>query len=202
MSPAPTGNTLRVIGGKWRSRKINFPAIDNLRPTGDRIRETLFNWLQSTVPGASCLDLFAGSGACGIEALSRGARHVVFIEQDVSAANSIAANLRSLAAPEGEVKCSDALAWLTSYDESNGMKFDIVFVDPPYQRDLAILSAQKLEMSGCLKSAALIYVESDKLLELDSFPRNWRQLKHKKAGKVNYYLFGRKPADLTSNHDI
>ncbi|MEX2131317.1 MAG: 16S rRNA (guanine(966)-N(2))-methyltransferase RsmD [Pseudohongiellaceae bacterium] len=199
MSSTPSGNTLRVIGGKWRSRKISFPVVDNLRPTGDRIRETLFNWLQSTVPGSNCLDLFAGSGACGIEALSREASHVFFIEQDVAASNSIAANLRTLGSSQGEVLCSDAFAWLASYDESNARKFDIVFVDPPYKKDLTTLSAQKLESSGCLKPDALIYIESDKPLALEGFPQNWMELKHKKAGKVNYYLFGRQPVAAKSN---
>lgn len=182
-------NELRVIGGRWRSRKIRFPDADGLRPTANRIRETLFNWLQFRIEGKRCLDLFAGSGACGIEALSRGASEVVFVENSPESARAIRENLEQLEG-NGIVHCADALSWLrTPRNDDRG--FAIVFMDPPYTANLEILCCALLEQSGRLLPGSLVYLESDKDLPAGEFPSNWRRLKHAKAGLVYYSLFER-----------
>lgn len=184
-------SSLRVIAGKWRSRKISFPTIDELRPTSNRVRETLFNWLQGSVKGEDCLDLFAGSGACGIEALSRGARSVVFVEKNRDAAGIIKENLRALGADSVNVQCTDVISWLESASTPLQQKFGLVFIDPPYDANLEKSCCWKLEQSGRLKSAALIYLESDKRQLSAERPPNWDVIKSKKAGRVNFYLFRR-----------
>ncbi len=191
MTTASTRNKLRIISGKWRSRRISFPDLPGLRPTADRIRETLFNWLQDQIPGENCLDLFAGSGACGIEALSRGARSTLFIESHNTAARALLENLNILQADGGSVKQTDALAWLASQQVDFKNQIGIAFIDPPYALNLEYKAAELLEQSGVLKPAAKIYIESDELLDEERLPGNWTKLKQKKAGAVHYYLFER-----------
>jgi 16S rRNA (guanine966-N2)-methyltransferase len=192
MTTTPTSGSLRVIGGKWRSRKLTFPAAPGLRPTADRIRETLFNWLQNDVDLASCLDLFAGSGACGIEALSRGAARSVFVESNAAATRAIQDSLQALDCKQGTVVRRDVLDWLRSRPPEYQGGFDLVFIDPPYATDLQLDTAIQLENSGVLKARARIYIESDKELDLQAFPATWENVRHKKAGIVHYYLFNRK----------
>jgi 16S rRNA (guanine966-N2)-methyltransferase len=192
MKTTVSHGTLRVIGGRWRSRKLNFPAVDQLRPTANRIRETLFNWLQDVIPGAVCLDLFAGSGACGIEALSRGARQVTFVERNPLAADAIARNLTTLGALEATVVRADVLAWLKIAPLAPG-SVGVVFVDPPYAARLERACCEALEKSGLLTQRALIYLESDRAIGDDLIPVNWRIRKSKRAGAVHYALLAREP---------
>src|SRR5688572_32360734 len=131
--PRPA-NRLRIIGGRWRGSRIEFPPLAAIRPSPDRVRETLFNWLQQPIVGARCLDLFAGSGALGLEALSRGAAHVTFIEKDRRAAAAIDELAREWLEAQVWVQSVDALSWLERIPAP--ATFDIVFVDPPYDANL------------------------------------------------------------------
>ncbi len=185
--PNPTTNQVRIIGGSLRSRKVVFPDAEGLRPTTDRIRETLFNWLQFDLQGKRCLDLFAGSGILGIEALSRGAANSLFIEKNSTAANSIAKNLAQLDLPSGQVVCADALSWLRC--ASGDQKFDIVFADPPFassylEEFISLLSTHALFAKNCR-----LYVESASSLSELGPIADWQQLKEKKAGKVYFGLW-------------
>ncbi|BFM13877.1 16S rRNA (guanine(966)-N(2))-methyltransferase RsmD [Maricurvus nonylphenolicus] len=179
-------NFLRIIGGKWRGRKLAFPSIDGLRPTGDRIRETLFNWLTAELPGSQCLDLFAGSGALGLEALSRGAGQVTLLEKDSSAANQLRQHLTTLEASDGQVINSDSLTWL----KQPASPVDIVFIDPPFQADLWQSVCEALENGGWLKAGSAIYIETPKDT-LFSAPTNWQLHREKHSGQVSYRLYFR-----------
>jgi 16S rRNA (guanine966-N2)-methyltransferase len=174
---------LRIIGGTWRSRRLTFPEREGLRPTPDRVRETLFNWLQPWLPGATCLDLFAGSGALGLESLSRGAGQVVLVEQDVAAVSALRANLALLDARGAEVVQADARVFL----QGPARQFDIVFLDPPYASGLLAECCTRLETGGWLRKQGLIYLEAagDQALPL---PATWTLLRSKRAGQVGYHL--------------
>jgi 16S rRNA (guanine966-N2)-methyltransferase len=178
---------LRIIAGKWRSRKLAFPQQDNLRPTPDRVRETVFNWLQAEVPGSRCLDMFAGSGALGFEAASRGAGEVVMLEQNRDAASALTQNVELLNAGNIQLVIADAVEWL----KNNQHAFDIVFLDPPYKADLLGICCEILQSGQSLAENAKIYLEyalgDDKIV----IPENWECLKHKSAGQVTYKLFSR-----------
>jgi len=175
---------LRIIGGRWRGRKLRFPAAAAIRPTPDRVRETLFNWLGGATQGADCLDLFAGSGALGLEALSRGAAQVTFIEQDATAVRELHATLAEWQAQGAQVVHTDALRYLAG----TARRFDIVFLDPPFSSQLLEPAAALLEMGGWLKAGALIYVECPVRTGLPPLPASWRLLKAKRAGEVGYHL--------------
>jgi 16S rRNA (guanine966-N2)-methyltransferase len=181
---------VRIIGGKWRGRKLTIPALAEVRPTPDRVRETLFNWLTSYIVDAVCLDLFAGSGALGFEALSRGAASVVFIDQASAATKMLADELTRFGATNAQVYQAKIPQQLPSFTQP----FDLVFLDPPYQADLLYPICQLLEAKNLLSATALIYLESDKPLEANLLPPNWEILKDKKAGQVGYYLVKRKGA--------
>src|ERR1700691_3399091 len=131
----------RIIAGQWRRRKLHFPPLPGIRPSPDRVRETLFNWLQDRIEGSSCLDLFAGSGALGLEALSRGAAQVTFVEHDTAAARELHARLAEWGAQDGEVERADALRYL----EGAARPFDVVFLDPPFASPLLGAAAALLE---------------------------------------------------------
>lgn len=190
-SPAKStkgSNQLRIIGGSWRGRKLGFPDVDGLRPTGDRIRETLFNWLAPHIQGARCLDLFAGSGALGLEALSRGAGESVLVEKHPLAARSLAQNLALLNAQGARVINTDAMVYLAS---CNGqVPFDVVFIDPPFQLDLWQGSIDLLEQHGLLADGCAIYVESGRGDEYQ-VPPGWELHRDKTAGNLRYRLFYR-----------
>jgi 16S rRNA (guanine966-N2)-methyltransferase len=176
---------LRIIGGQWRGRKIHFPALD-IRPTPDRVRETLFNWLQPRIQGALCLDLFAGSGALGLEALSRGAAEVVFIEQQRAAALAIQQLLALWpAAGRASVLCTEAQRYLAAHTPR---AFDIVFLDPPYASGELAAAARSLER-GWLASDARVYVERAQHEPLPAFPASWSELRAGTAGAVGYHLY-------------
>ncbi len=182
------GGKLRIIGGEWRSRQLPVVELPGLRPTTDRVRETLFNWLQNDVPGARCLDLFAGSGALGFEAASRGAAAVVLLEYQESAAKVLAQNIQTLKAGNIQLLRQDALAFLKSQPTH---KFDIVFLDPPFDSDYLGEACMLLEQGGWLSEQACIYIESDSRHALPELPASWVQVRAKKAGQVSYYLIRR-----------
>ena len=174
--------TLRIIGGDWRGRRLEFPSSPNLRPTGDRIRETLFNWLAGEVGGSRCLDLFAGSGALGLEALSRGARHCTFLETSSAAIEGINAHLSLLnAVDRGRVINTNALSWRED-------PFDIVFVDPPFSDNLAIDSLKHLINNQLLTDSALVYLEVASTASLEDLPPALSIIRDKQSGAVRYLL--------------
>jgi len=185
---AAQNNQLRIIAGLWRGRKLSFPDVDGLRPTGDRIRETLFNWLAPEIQGARCLDLFAGSGALGIEALSRGAIASVMIERDVKAASHLKANLEVLKATNGRVLNSDVMELLRKGNSE--APYHIVFIDPPFQLNLWQGVIEALEAGHWLAENATIYIESGKDDHYHP-PINWQLHRDKHAGAVSYRLFYR-----------
>lgn len=189
---ARSANTLRIIAGQWRSRRLAFPDVPGLRPTADRIRETLFNWLQERIAREDCLDLFAGSGACGMEALSRGARHVTFVDSASAAASAIRHNLALLGAEGAEVICEDSLRWLQR--QAPLPRYGLAFLDPPFAGDLLQRSAALLETSGVLRDDALVYLESAQSIATLVLPPGWTVLKSRQAGKVFYALCQRHPA--------
>ena len=176
-------NQIRIIGGQWRSRRLEFPDAPSLRPTPDRVRETLFNWLAPVLPGARCLDVFAGSGALGIEALSRGAAAVVFIEHDPVAMRALRDNLARLKAEGGRVEPAEALAWL----RRPGTPFEIVFLDPPFDADLLDPVCAALETGGWLADCAWIYLETAAGRQ-PALPAGWTLHREKTAGMVAYRL--------------
>lgn len=187
-------NTLRIIGGQWRGRKLQFPDVPGLRPTADRVRETLFNWLQGWVQDEDCLDLFAGSGACGLEALSRGAGSAVFVDASGDATASIRAHLNLLEAQNATVVTATAEQWLHSVaaQASPTMRFGLVFLDPPFAADALAGAVQQLEASGILKGRAQIYLESGQNLAALPVPATWTARKNLRAGAVYYGLYERR----------
>lgn len=190
MEKPPSGhrNTIRIIGGAHRSRKLLFPAAPGLRPTADRVRETLFNWLQEDIAGARCLDLFAGSGALGLEALSRAASSVAFVDNNGDATRAISASLSLLGLDNASVHRGDALQWLRD-QAACGQTFDIVFLDPPFGAELLPSVTAALAASPVLGAGCKIYIETAEPLTEKELPSAWRQLKAKRAGAVNYYLY-------------
>jgi 16S rRNA (guanine966-N2)-methyltransferase len=188
-----SARVLRIIGGSWRGRRLRFPDRADIRPTPDRVRETLFNWLGPAIGGARCLDLFAGSGALGLEALSRGAAHVTFIEQDAVAARALRALLQEWQGSGGEVECSEALAYLAR----GGVPCDVVFLDPPFAAALLVPALRALIGHGWLKAAARIYVEVPARSPALELPGSLRLLKSGRAGEVGYHLYAYAPAPPT-----
>lgn len=183
-----TAGKLRIIGGRWRSRQLPVANLDGLRPTTDRVRETLFNWLQSDLGGATCLDLFAGSGALGFEAASRGCESVLMIEMQPPAVNTLKANIQVLQAANVQVLQQDAIKWLKS---AAAKPYDIVFIDPPFSSDFLAQACQLLETQQWLAEQACIYLETDSRQPLPALPEGWVVVKEKKAGQVSYYLIRR-----------
>lgn len=184
-------NKLRIIGGQWRSRQINFCDAPGLRPTPDRVRETLFNWLQYDIPGSRCLDLYAGSGALSFEAASRGAKSVVQVESHPDACRALKENAVKLAATQIKIVQSDVFRFLA---ENNAEPFDIVFLDPPFSLNLVPQTCRWLEDKGWLNNQANIYVEANSgNLLLKEIPNTWQLLKSKTAGDVAYFLFKGNP---------
>ncbi|PXF64372.1 16S rRNA (guanine(966)-N(2))-methyltransferase RsmD [Kangiella spongicola] len=174
----------RIIGGLWKGRKLKFFEVEGLRPSLDRIRETLFNWLQTDIRGARCLDLFAGSGAIGIEALSRGAASVDFVELNKKAARQLESNIGLLQADDGNLHHQDAKQFLSQEHQP----YDVVFLDPPFHKGLAQEIVGQLAQTNLLAEGALVYLEIEQNLEID-IPDNWELLKDKKAGQLQYRLY-------------
>jgi len=178
---------LKIIGGKWRSRLLPVADLPGLRPTTSRVRETLFNWLQNDIPGARCLDLFAGSGALGFEAASRGAAAVTMLETQSQAAKILRENIQTLNAEQVQLLQSSAISWLNS-DKSCAETFDVVFVDPPFDSDMLAQTCELLESQGWLSEHACIYLEMNRKQDLPELPQSWTVVREKKAGQVSYYL--------------
>ena len=176
---------LRVIGGQWRGRKLQFPDRPGLRPTGDRIRETLFNWLGPHLHNAKCLDLFAGSGALGIEALSRGAAHCDFVDADRKAANTVGHHLNTLNANDSSsVSCDMAERYLRQTED----KWDIVFIDPPFDARLGMSTLTLLASSDRLAEASRVYFETSRS-QPEPVPEGcYDVLREKTTGDVCYRL--------------
>lgn len=187
---SPAAGSVRIIGGRWRGRRLRFPQRAGLRPTGDRLRETLFNWLQPHWGGANCLDLFAGSGALGFEAASRGARRVTLIERDPEALHALHANRAALlAGAEIEIIGADSLTWLT--ESAAGDPYDIAFVDPPFAAEHLAATLQLLDAGGQLAAGAWIYVETPRERPAPAIPAGWSQHRELVAGTVRCQLFRR-----------
>ncbi len=189
---ASGANRLRIIGGRWRGTRLNFPDVAAIRPTPDRVRETLFNWLQQDAVGAQCLDLFAGSGALGLEALSRGAQSVVFVDQEPQIARYLRDTLERLKCTDAEVHNRDARTYL----QHPGPAFDLVFLDPPFasaaSTDLLAQLFEQLETQGRLQAQAWIYLECPASLgspaSWSCWPAHWQLHRSKQAGQVGYHL--------------
>jgi 16S rRNA (guanine966-N2)-methyltransferase len=175
-------NRLRIVGGRWRGSRIVFPPLAAIRPSPDRVRETLFNWLQQPIVGARCLDLFAGSGALGLEALSRGAAHVTFVDREPQIGRHLSQTLQRLGSGDATVVVEDALRFLSRPPQP----FDIVFLDPPF--DLGLLEQAGSRLQGWLAPGAYIYVECPAERSLATLPVQWRVLRTKRAGQVGYHL--------------
>jgi len=182
---------LRIIGGEWRGRKLNFPDVEGLRPTPDRVRETLFNWLATYVPGGRCLDLFSGSGALGFEALSRGANHVTLVDNSPEVIYQLRQNIQLLKTQNAELISSSAIDWLESRSSDLEIQYDVVFMDPPFRKDLTPLCCLLLEQKKMLAAHAMIYVETESEVTELTVPDNWTLHREKKAGQVTYRLYER-----------
>jgi 16S rRNA (guanine966-N2)-methyltransferase len=179
---------LRIIGGEWRSRRFAFPDGPGLRPTPDRVRETLFNWLAPYVEGAHVLDPFAGSGALLLEALSRGAASGLACDLNPASVASLRGHLATLQCSNGEIQLGDALQLLT---RPAPRRFDIVLLDPPFHKDLLQGACNLLETQGWLADGAWIYTESETALSTLGLPGNWRLHREKHTGQVHYALWQR-----------
>ena len=172
-------NKVRVIGGRWRGRVISFPSNITLRPTPNRVRETVFNWLGQDMSGKVCLDLFAGSGAMGIEAASRGSEHVVMVESDRKVYSVLQSSLQKLRADQTELLLMDALKFITS----DQRLFDVIFLDPPYQ--LGLLPKVLNLLPSHLTHEGLIYLETGNFFEPN---KDWSVWRGSRAGRVHYQL--------------
>ena len=182
---------LRIVAGKWRSRLLRIADVPGLRPTSERIRETLFNWLTPHLAGARCLDLCAGTGALGLEALSRGAAETVFVEKSRTAAKVLCENIATLECEAATVHETDAVEFLQRRDAK---KFDIVFLDPPFAADMLGDLCRLLAETSVLTSDARIYLEEDRASPEVSLPDGWQVIKTKSAGNVRYSLVSAAPA--------
>lgn len=181
-----TSSQIRIIGGEWRSRKLTVPDAPGLRPTPDRVRETLFNWLASYIGGARVLDAFTGSGALFLEALSRGASSGIALDLNTEAINNLRRNLELLDCDSAEVLRADALQYLSNTAERG---FDIVLLDPPFHQDLLVNACQLLEANNWLNERAWIYTESEQAPSSLGVPSTWRLHREKHTGQVHYALW-------------
>lgn len=175
---------VRIIAGKWRGRRLTVPDIKGLRPTPDRVRETLFNWLASIIPGTHCLDLFAGTGVLGFEALSRGAAFVVMVDQSHEVIKILNQALKMFDVENALIYQANVPAQL----RPTSQPFDIVFLDPPYDSSLLFPCCHYLEEHGFLADNAYIYLETKHIIKDNDLPANWRIIKNQQAGQVVYYL--------------
>lgn len=177
-------NQLRIVGGRYRGRRLPFPDQPGLRPTADRVRETLFNWLAPLIAGARCLDAFAGSGALGFEAVSRGAAEVVMLERTAPVARQLRENARSLGAAEVRVQQVDSLLWLAGA----GRPFDLVFLDPPFAEGLLAPAIERLASGGWVRPGTRVYLEAPSQAGFPALPGDWSLVREKTAGQARYGL--------------
>ncbi len=188
--PQATTGMIRIIAGKWRGRRLPVHDIEGLRPTTDRVKETVFNWLMNEIDQTRCLDCFSGSGSLGFEVLSRGATSVTMIEKDHQAAKQLAENVTLLSAGNTEefgaqIVKDDCLSYLSTQTTP----YDLVFIDPPFRKNLAEPVCELLQSRGLLTPSALIYVEIESELTDLTVPANWQLLKEKTAGQVSFRLY-------------
>jgi 16S rRNA (guanine966-N2)-methyltransferase len=197
-NPRPKGHNglgqLRIIGGEWGSRRLTFPDAPGLRPTPDRVRETLFNWLATHIEGARVLDVFTGSGALYLEALSRGAGMALALDNNAEALASLRRNLDMLGCAVGQVSHTDSLRYLETQTPA---QFDLVFLDPPFHQNLLPAACALLEARQWLAESAWIYTESEISPSSVGLPGNWRLHREKKAGQV-YYALWQRSAEVTA----
>lgn len=184
---------LRIIAGRWRGRKLRFPGGTTIRPTPDRVRETLFNWLAPVLPGARVLDVFAGSGALGLEALSRGAALALLLDSDPLCVAALRERFAEWEASGAEARRVDALEWLAAARPAAMLPFDIVFLDPPFAAGLLERACARLESGAWLAPGARIYLEAPARDGLPPLPANWELLRSGAAGEVGYHLARRTP---------
>jgi len=182
LSKAP--QKVRVIGGQWRGRLLPVAEADGLRPTANRVRETLFNWLQFDIHGRSCLDLFSGSGALGIEAASRGASKVTLVEKEAMIANSLRQQVSTLAATQTEVIQADALSFIKTCEQ----QYDLIFLDPPFQHFALNEVLDAVLAAGIINSDGMIYLEAERNGLPESLAQPWQWWRQAKAGQVEYGL--------------
>lgn len=187
-TPARSGSAgeLRLIGGEWRSRKLRFPDAGGVRPTPARTRETLFNWLNYHLAGRRCLDLFAGSGALGLEALSRGAGATVFVDHTAVLAQALRSNLRLLKSDKGEVVCQSVDAFLA---QAPAEPFDILFMDPPFRQGWLETLLPLIDTHGWVRPGGWVYVEHESERAAPQAPASWTLHRQKTAGQVTYCLY-------------
>lgn len=187
MNKRAKSNTIRLISGQWRGRRLPVLDSDGLRPTTDRVRETLFNWLMHDVSGANCLDLFAGSGALGLECLSRGAARVEFVESNKAVCETLRSNLFSLeVGRKASLHCDDGLAFLNHQPVE---PFDLVFLDPPFSSNLIEPAMTLLVANDWLAESALVYVEQSSTRDDPRVPETWSIHREGKAGQSRYWLY-------------
>lgn len=176
---------LRIVAGIWRSRVLEIADVPGLRPTSERIRETLFNWLTPEIARSRCLDLYAGTGALGLEALSRGAIATVFVEKSVRAVKALQSSIDALGAGNATLHRVDALDFLKNYNDE---RFDVVFLDPPFSNDCVADLCRLLAEEGLLANNARVYIEQDRNQPEPELPPGWSVAKKKTAGNVRYAL--------------
>jgi 16S rRNA (guanine966-N2)-methyltransferase len=177
--------SIRIVGGIWKSQMIRFSGPADLRPTPDLVRETLFNWLAPTIQGTTCLDLFAGSGALGFEAASRGARLVDLVDYDRNTYQRLSSTRKQLSADQVHIYCDEALSFLTNCNRS----YDLVFLDPPFDSNLATHAATMLQRVGALNKKSLVYLETAREDIQPILPVNWVLYREKTTGRVCYQLY-------------
>jgi len=180
------GGFIRVISGKWRGKKLPVQDKEGLRPTTDRTKETLFNWLMNDIREANCLDCFSGSGSLAFEALSRYARNTTLLEKDHQVANQLRENLKTLKVENATLIETDSINYL---QQTASQKFDIVFIDPPFNKDLVQPCCDALEENAYLSDNALIYIEKESQSGSFVTPENWQLLKEKSTAQVSYQLY-------------
>jgi 16S rRNA (guanine966-N2)-methyltransferase len=195
MSKSGKNNSVRIIGGNWRGRRLTVADVPGLRPSGDRCRETLFNWLQPWIPAADCADLFAGTGVLGFEAASRGAASVLMIEKHPQAQEVLRQSIEQLQAVQVNLQSGGAMSMI---DEFKPECFDIVFVDPPFDSNLAGLVLERLDKTACVRRGGFVYVESPANKPVAP-PPGWRVWRDQQLGEVRMQLFRRQTLDDERN---
>jgi len=187
MKHAASRGAVRIIAGRWRRRRLPVVTSGEIRPTPDRVREALFNWLGTGVEGTRCLDLFAGTGALGFESASRGARAVVLVERDRAAVAALELAVRTLGAENVTIECADALRWMPP----PGMRFDVVFLDPPWFGPTPEEALARLDGADALAPGCVAYLETERDPADIELPPRWRLLRTRRAGRVRYHLASR-----------
>lgn len=189
MSKSGKSNGVRIIGGNWRGRRLRVADVEGLRPTGDRCRETLFNWLQPWIASADCADLFAGTGALGFEAASRGAHSVLMIEKHPRAQDALRESIDTLQAEQVHLQKGGAMSLIENMKADS---FDIVFVDPPFDSNLGSLVMDRLDRIDCVRRGGFVYVESPvSASNVILPPQGWSLWRDQRMGEVRMQLFRR-----------